>query len=115
MAIRLNPIDVFRNMAGAQDNSAGSPHISIGIGNAGTGQSIQQSILGQNAAQYKMSIENYPIQKYKPSINITVDMVDNGYVISDKETKYIAKDMIELQDFFISLITTMQLNAAIKK
>ena len=84
------------------------------MGNAGTGQISPQNVLGQNAAQYKMSIENYQ-PRLRPSINITVDIVDNGYIISDKETRYIAKDMIELQDYFISLVTTMQLNAAIKK
>ena len=115
MAIRLNPIDVFSYKTGAQNNSAGISQSTIGMGNAGTGQNIPQGILGPNGPQYQMSTANYPVPKYKPSINITVDMVDNGYIISDKETKYIAKDMIELQDFFISLITTMQLNAAIKK
>ena len=115
MAIRLNPIDVFRNMAGSQDNLAGISQSTIGMGNAGTGQNMQQSILGSNAPQYQMSTANYPAARSRPSINITVDMVDNGYIISDRETKYIAKDMIELQDYFISLITTMQLNAAIKK
>lgn len=57
--------------------------------------------------------DDYP--QHTASVNISVAMVSNGFIVQAGVTKYIAKDMTELRDQFVVIVTEMQLDAASNK
>ena len=98
MANNINPFDVYGSMAGMANPSQG-------------GQGLGQGITGSQLGGPPPNIRTTALH----DMLVFVDMVDNGYIIGARESKYIAKDMVELQEYFLSLVTAMQLDRASEK
>ena len=79
-----------------------------------TGQGYSQAQM-QAGASGLYSQQQTQVPYYSEDIAIYVTMVNNGYIIASDKTKYIAKDMDELQTYFLSLVTAMQLDKASNK
>ena len=65
--------------------------------------------------QYPYPQPQVALPYHSADITIYVTMVNNGYIIASDKTKYIAKDMEDLQIYFLTLITAMQLDKASRK
>ena len=95
MATIKNTFDLYSGMAGTANPSQG------------LGQGITGMQLGGPPPNIRTTAAH--------DMMVFVDMVDNGYIIGARESKYIAKDMVELQEYFLSLVTAMQLDKASHK
>ena len=99
MATIINPFDLYNSgMAGTANPSQG-------------GQGLGQGITDMQLGMHPPNIRTTDLH----DMMVFVDMVDNGYIIGARDTKYIAKNMVELQEYFLSLVTAMQLDRASEK